>query len=103
LSHIQLDALSNELFKKCHFGFETVSSRAALPDKDVFGGTPNTARETHALPTHFSAFLKGRGKGGRKISDYSFWGRFARSNSVKLGQTDSVGQTLGKLYANTLI
>jgi hypothetical protein len=32
-SHIQLDALSNELFKKCHFGFETVSSRAALPIK----------------------------------------------------------------------
>ncbi len=45
------------------------ASRAALPDKDVFGGTPNTARETHALPTHLSAFLKCRIKRGRKISD----------------------------------
>jgi len=24
--------------------------RVALPDKDMFGGTPNMARETHALP-----------------------------------------------------
>jgi len=47
------------------------ASRAALPDKDVFGGTPNTARETRALPTHPSAFLKGRVKGGRVISDFS--------------------------------
>jgi hypothetical protein len=37
----------------------------------VFGGTPNTARETRALPTHPSAFLKGRVKGGRVISDFS--------------------------------
>jgi len=28
------------------------ASRAALPVKDVFGGTPNTERETHALPIH---------------------------------------------------
>jgi len=27
----------------------------ALPLKDVFGGTPGTARETHALPIHRSA------------------------------------------------
>jgi hypothetical protein len=47
------------------------ASRAALPDKDVFGGTPNTARETHALPTYFSAFQKCRIKRGRKVSDYS--------------------------------
>src|SRR5208282_3766273 len=33
------------------------ASRAALPVKDVFGGTPNTARETHALPIHLSALL----------------------------------------------
>jgi len=26
------------------------ASRAALPDKDVSGGTPNTACGTHALP-----------------------------------------------------
>ncbi len=45
------------------------ASRAALPDKDVFGGTPDTARETHALPTHLSAFLKGWVKRDRKISD----------------------------------
>jgi hypothetical protein len=36
----------------------------------VFGGAPNTARETHALPTHFSAFQKRRIRGARKISDY---------------------------------
>jgi hypothetical protein len=24
----------------------------------MFGGTPNTMRETHALPTHLSAFQK---------------------------------------------
>jgi hypothetical protein len=35
----------------------------------VFGGTPNTARETHALPTRHSAFQKGRVNGGRNISD----------------------------------
>jgi hypothetical protein len=33
------------------------ASRPAIPVKDVFGGTPNTARETHALPTHLSALL----------------------------------------------
>ena len=33
------------------------ASRAAIPVKDVPGGTPGTARETHALPTHLSAFL----------------------------------------------
>ena len=33
------------------------ASRAALPHKNVSGGTPTTARETHALPIHFSAFL----------------------------------------------
>src|SRR5208282_382602 len=33
------------------------ASRAALPHKDVFGGTPNTARETHALPIHLSAIF----------------------------------------------
>jgi hypothetical protein len=27
------------------------ASRAALSGKDVFGGTPNSARETHALPS----------------------------------------------------
>src|SRR5208283_5209195 len=65
------------------------ASRAALPVKDVFGGTPNTARETHALlipffcPIHLSALLdliptapleidlKYRFKGGRETSDYS--------------------------------
>jgi hypothetical protein len=41
---------------------------ATLANKDVFGGTPNTARETHALPIHLFAFQK-RVKGGRKISD----------------------------------
>jgi hypothetical protein len=44
------------------------ASRAALPVKDVFDGTPTTARETHALPTHF-AFQQCRVKEGRKISD----------------------------------
>jgi hypothetical protein len=33
------------------------ASRPALPLKDVFGGTPDTARETHALPIHLFAFL----------------------------------------------
>src|SRR5208283_419948 len=33
------------------------ASRAAHPVKDVFGGTPNTARKTHALPIHLSALL----------------------------------------------
>ncbi len=33
------------------------ASRPVLPVKDVFGGTPNTARETHALPIHRSALL----------------------------------------------
>ena len=33
------------------------ASRAALQYKDVFGGTPNTACGTHALPTHLSALL----------------------------------------------
>ncbi len=33
------------------------ASRPALPVKDVFGGTPNTARVTHALPIHLSTFL----------------------------------------------
>jgi hypothetical protein len=28
------------------------SASAALPDKDMFGGTPDMARETHALPVH---------------------------------------------------
>jgi hypothetical protein len=45
------------------------ASRAALPDKDAFGGRPNTARETRALPTHLPAFQKCRVKEGRKISD----------------------------------
>ena len=45
------------------------ASRAALPVKEVFGGTPDPAPETHALPIHLSACLKGRVNGGRKISD----------------------------------
>ena len=84
------------------------ASRAALLDKDVFGGTPNTARETHALPIHFSALQKCRVKGGRKISDLFFCKRIARmglprrspesfrgeagSGSVKVGQTDLVSK-----------
>jgi hypothetical protein len=31
--------------------------RTSHPVKDVFGGTPNTARGTHALPIHLSASL----------------------------------------------
>ncbi len=33
------------------------ASRPALPLKDVFGGTPDTACETHALPIRLSALL----------------------------------------------
>src|ERR1700677_3565849 len=33
------------------------ASRAALLEKDVFGGTPNTARETHALPRPVASLL----------------------------------------------
>jgi hypothetical protein len=35
-------------------------SSSALPGEDVFGETPNTARETHALPgteQHMASFL----------------------------------------------
>jgi len=45
------------------------ASRAALPDKEVFGGTPTTARETPALPIHLSVFLKGRVEGLERISE----------------------------------
>src|SRR5208283_2634846 len=34
------------------------ASRAALPDKDVFGGTPTIAHGTHALPIHLSALIR---------------------------------------------
>ena len=45
------------------------ASRAALPVKDVFGGTPTTARETHALPIQNSACLEPGLKRTRTISD----------------------------------
>jgi hypothetical protein len=32
------------------------ASRAAFSGKDVSGGTPNTARATHALPVHIDTF-----------------------------------------------
>jgi hypothetical protein len=75
----------------------------------VFGGTPNTARETHALlipffcPIHLSALLdliptapleidlKYRFKGGRETSDYSpgaGWTGQTPSNWIKLNQTN---------------
>ena len=61
------------------------ASRAALPVKDVSGGTPDTARETHALPIHLSAFQKGRVKAGRKISDL-FFGKGQGSNQARSTQ-----------------
>jgi hypothetical protein len=58
------------------------ASRAAPSVQDVFGGTPDTARETHALPTHLSAFLKSRGKGCRKISDnQKYFGNISEKQS----------------------
>jgi hypothetical protein len=86
------------------------ASRAALPVKDVSGGTPTTMRETHALPIRLSAFLrasgfhsfanhspvripsaplentvKGRLEGGRKVSGWTE----GRSSSVKVNQSES--------------
>jgi hypothetical protein len=57
------------------------ASRAALPVKDVFGGTPNTARETHALQTHLSDFLKGRVKEGRRFRIIRKFSEIFRENS----------------------
>jgi hypothetical protein len=80
------------------------ASRAAHPVKDVFGGTPNTARETHALPIHLSALLdlipialmeihlKCAVHGLGITFGYSLWAGFsgqARSKWIKLNQSES--------------
>jgi hypothetical protein len=62
------------------------ASRAALQAKDVFGGTPNTARETHALPVLkpmvFGFIVKPRNDLGQACQ--------GESNRVKVNQTDLV-------------
>jgi hypothetical protein len=70
----------------------------------VFGGTPNTARETHALPIHLSALLdlipialmeihlKCAVHGLGITFGYSLWAGFsgqARSKWIKLNQSES--------------
>jgi hypothetical protein len=77
---------------------------AALPVKDVFGGTPNTARETHALPIHLpskNARLMGakkvRKSGNSRFSrKLAFWS-FFRWNPLpcNLFQLKQTGGFLG--------
>jgi hypothetical protein len=70
------------------------ASRPALPVKDVFGGTPNTARETHALPINLSAIHL-------PVSSLSIQliGQTVL-NLVKSSQTDAASQIVGNYDAN---